>query len=81
MWFKKRYFSVLHKDLLERVPKTFIILGIVFSILQIIGLILISEVDEKEVQECKDSINSEMASDSNTLNEDTKNYVNSIGVR
>ena len=45
--FTFRYFSKLHLDLLLRVPKSFLILGVLFAILQSLALLLICEVKDQ----------------------------------
>lgn len=77
-----RYFSTLHNELLERIPKSFLIMGAIFAILQIIGLILITEVKVEEDQPKSESIGTDsvdLAIESDKV--DPKSYINSIGVK
>jgi hypothetical protein len=54
-------------------------MGTIFAILQIIGLILITEVKVEEDQPKPESIGTDLAIESDKV--DPKSYINSIGVK
>ncbi|CAF0937021.1 unnamed protein product [Brachionus calyciflorus] len=72
----EKYFSRLHLDLLERIPNIFLIMAGIFTALQIIGIALLSEFNEKDINM---TINEDRIT---ILNEDENlNEKNSLGVR
>ena len=85
----KRYFSKLHIDLLNRIPKACLVLGAIYATLQFIGICLLCEKNDIRADENLNSENANLAvniDDDENLTEPliTKlvtSDVNSLGVR
>ena len=90
----EKYFSKLHIDLLNRIPKLCLLLGGVYFCLQIIGLCLLCEnndvlnesnSDSNEIEENRrlilNSENDDLEEENSLINKTVKSDTNSLGVR
>ena len=80
-WFFKRYFS--QTDLLERVPKCFIIIGVIFASCHIIGFALLFEKkSDSETQSLVQNMNINEDREVNIENSEKKEEeTNNLGVK